>query len=1071
MESISSKQQQFITMDAQENKPHRKRHSGPSAVKKKLKKVGQNQQKQQNKKAFAFKSSVRAARSLRRTLDTETKRHKVPIAEQNFNPSLDIPPYIVAVVGPPKVGKSTLIRSLVKNYTRQNLRNVVGPITVVSGKKRRVTFIEVDNDMCSMIDVAKIADLCLLLIDGSFGFEIETFEFINILQVHGFPQVMGVLTHLDLIPRTKTLRRAKKDLRHRFWTEIYQGAKVFYLSGILSGELYPSMEVHNLSRFISVMRFHPIKWRLAHAFFLADRMEDLTACDEVRLAPESDRNIALYGYVRGTNLPDNSWVHVPGCGDYKIAEIKLLQDPCPLPEGVKKRRNLNEKQKLIYAPKCGIGHLSLDNDAVYVDLPAKTANIEPSNDLISAILRTNTGVDDKLAGATGVMLFGNSTEICEIDQNSENDESMSVDNINNREISSEATSSVSSLSSTESDADSVCENSQNEREVSTENSANNSQIKSPNNPSQSIEEGFRKLTNTLSWTKMYQGYLEHRLGQHSNLQELVYAKKEEIPQKKQTNNTPLLGELFTVNEKNKQIENDDSYSRPAMKFDFEDERTYHELKNLFVISRKSVKFRENSMDDQLEYHNGFTELDDEGNEVQNFANLPTETQFSDMENAEANSPKTLVNKGKQKPDYFNELKQQSEQQDNINKQEYNTLDIQQSAKYIGYPPGSYIRITLNYIPCEFLTNIQPNTPIIVGSLTTLELNTNCYIHTRIKQHRWRKKLLKTRDPIIVSLGWRRFQTLPIYYIEEHNKRRRMLKYTPEHSHCNAVFNGPVTHPGTGLLAIQVLHSNSQTAFRIALTGVSIENSQTVDVVKKLKLTGTPYKVFKNTAFIKGMFNSALEVAKFERSSIQTVSGIRGQIKRNISRQSGCFRASFEDKILMSDIVFLRAWHNVELPRFYNPVCNLLDHGWAGMKTVAEIRKEKNISVPFKNDSVYQKVERITPKFAGLKIPRKLEKDLPFKSKPKYSKQSKGLPNLKKPAVILEPNEQKVMKMFQQLRAAHNDHLIKRKVEAKQKQVLNEKMKKKVELKRLQSAKKRRKDFYIKVGKKQGKSKK
>ena len=1043
-------------MDTQDNKPHRKRHSGPSAVKKKLKNPGKNQQKQQNKKAFAFKSSVRASRSLRHTLDTQTKRHKIPIPEQNYNSLLDTPPFIVAVVGPPKVGKSTLIRSLVKNYTRQNLRNVVGPITVVSGKKRRVTFIEVDNDMCSMIDVAKIADLCLLLIDGSFGFEIETFEFINILQIHGFPQVMGVLTHLDLIPKTKTLRRAKKDLRHRFWTEIYQGAKVFYLSGILNGELYPSLEVHNLSRFISVMRFHPIKWRLAHAFILSDRMEDLTACDELRLAPESDRSIALYGYVRGTNLPDNSWVHIPGCGDYRIAEMKLLQDPCPLPDGVKKRRNLNEKQKLIYAPKCGIGHLSLDNDAVYVDLPAKTANIEPSNDLISAILHTNTGVDDKLADAAGVVLFGNSTEICEIDQNSENDE-----------ISSDDTSSVSDISSIESDTDSEFEISQNESEVSGENNDINSQNKSAKNPSQSIEDGFRKLTNTPSWSRMYHGYLQHRLGQHSNLQELVYAKKEQIPEKKQTVNTPLLGELFIVNERNKQIENDDSYSRPAIKFDFEDEHIFHELKNLFVTSRKSVKFRDNTVDEQLEFQNGFTELDDDGNEVQNFADLPKESEISDMK---CEDSKTLDYNNKQKPDYFNELKQRAEQQDNINKQEYNTLDMQQSAKYIGYPPGSYIRITLNSIPCEFITNIQPNTPIIVGSLTTQELNTNCYIHARVKQHRWRKKLLKTRDPIIVSIGWRRFQTLPIYYIEEHNKRKRMLKYTPEHSHCNAVFNGPVAYPGTGLLALQVLNSNATTGFRIALTGVSLENSQTVDVVKKLKLTGTPYKVFKNTAFIKGMFNSALEVAKFERSTIQTVSGIRGQIKRNLSRQSGCFRASFEDKILMSDIVFLRAWNNVELPRYYNPVCNLLDHGWTGMKTVAEIRKEKDISFPFKSDSIYKKVERITPKFAGLKIPRKLEKNLPFKSKPKYSKQSKGLPNLKKPAVILEPNEQKVMKMFQQLRAAHNDHLRKRKVETKQKQVLHEKMKKKVELKRLQNAKKRRKDFYVKVGKKQGKSK-
>ena len=58
--------------------------------------------------------------------------------------------------------------------------------------------------------------------DASFGFEMETFEFLNILQVHGFPKVIGVLTHLDMLQSTKTLRKTKKKLKQRFWTEIYQ---------------------------------------------------------------------------------------------------------------------------------------------------------------------------------------------------------------------------------------------------------------------------------------------------------------------------------------------------------------------------------------------------------------------------------------------------------------------------------------------------------------------------------------------------------------------------------------------------------------------------------------------------------------------------------------------------------------------------------------------------------------------------------------------------------------------------------------------------------------------------------
>jgi len=121
-----------------------------------------------------------------------------------------------------QVGKSTLVRSLVRHYTRQNVNEVQGPITVVSGKRRRLTLIECPNDISSMMDVAKVADLVLLMIDAHYGFEMETFEFLNILQVHGFPKVMGVLSHLDLFKSTKLVARKKKELKQRFWTEIYQ---------------------------------------------------------------------------------------------------------------------------------------------------------------------------------------------------------------------------------------------------------------------------------------------------------------------------------------------------------------------------------------------------------------------------------------------------------------------------------------------------------------------------------------------------------------------------------------------------------------------------------------------------------------------------------------------------------------------------------------------------------------------------------------------------------------------------------------------------------------------------------
>ena len=80
------------------------------------------------------------------------------------------------------------------------------------------------------------------MVDASFGFEMETFVFLNILQSHGFPKIIGILTHLDTFKDGKALKKTKQRLKHRFWTEIYEGAKLFYLSGMSNGK-YPKNEV------------------------------------------------------------------------------------------------------------------------------------------------------------------------------------------------------------------------------------------------------------------------------------------------------------------------------------------------------------------------------------------------------------------------------------------------------------------------------------------------------------------------------------------------------------------------------------------------------------------------------------------------------------------------------------------------------------------------------------------------------------------------------------------------------------------------------------------------------------
>ena len=52
----------------------------------------------------------------------------------------------------------------------------------------------------------------------------------------------------------------------------------------------------------------------------------------------------------------------------QVQEMDAMPDPCPMP-GAQKRRGLNEKERLLYAPMSDVGGLLYDRDAVYIDIP------------------------------------------------------------------------------------------------------------------------------------------------------------------------------------------------------------------------------------------------------------------------------------------------------------------------------------------------------------------------------------------------------------------------------------------------------------------------------------------------------------------------------------------------------------------------------------------------------------------------------------------------------------------------------------------------------------------------------
>ncbi|CAE7375608.1 bms1, partial [Symbiodinium necroappetens] len=327
-----------------------------------------------------------------------------------------------------------------------------------------------------------------------------------------------------------------------------------------------------------------------------------------------------------------------------------------------------------------------------------------------------------------------------------------------------------------------------------------------------------------------------------------------------------------------------------------------------------------------------------------------------------------------------------------------------------FPIGTFVRIRLEDVPAACVAAMRGERPLILGGLLPGESRMGL-VQTRIKRHRWHPKLLKSSDALLLSVGWRRFQTVPCFSLEDRGeKRMRYLKYTLEHAHCTMTSYGPMVPPNTGILAFRSWEKVGH--FRVCGTGVVMEAAPNFEVKKKLKLVGEPYKIFRNTAFVKNMFSSDLEVNKYMHAKIQTVSGIRGEVKK-AEGVKGHFRASFEDRILMSDLVVCKCWITVPFKQFYHPVIDVPN--WRPARLIGELRASQGIPVPDNQDSHYgRQLVRPERRFNAVQVPRSLQASLPFKAKTRYLPKSRKTGLAKKAAIVSSEREKAVNALLHRL---------------------------------------------------------
>jgi ribosome biogenesis protein BMS1 len=662
-------------------------------------------------------------------------------------------------------------------------------------------------------------------------------------------------------------------------------------------------------------------------------MEDNTIYEKTKQNYKAEHDLVMFGFLRGSNFRKGCRVHVVGVGDFQVDEVLIMIDPCPL-SGIVKRRVLNDRERLVYGPLAEISFLLYDNDITYIDVYLMDKNQK---------VFTNKNPDNNLKRISDHIT---ATYKISIEPN------ILTETGNIKCKKNEKKTTESDWSDVDDDLFHTLDQSKNFMELSV------ADIYPVNNNTQTGSKFFQTSScnhftqcyssrniNTSSEKTIRKSHIGIFCDSAIDLDRLVYGQsplkvtQSEVDTKPDyefvlksmpsISNTPapltvekhkILSSFLNQN----QFESNDLLKMNNLEAATELKRSHFvagdwEREKRIGISSSNHFQKTNINFKHTGYHNTENIINYMSNE--NRENQPWSKKSNRRDESKCICDNYEAYDSMTHEPIEHEMRTHHEKKHKSNSE----LESIKKKHDKEFRQGSYVRLLIKGMPCDLVNVFRSGRPLIVGGIDLTECRMG-FLKVRLKRHRWYKSPLKTRDPLIISIGWRRYITIPTFAIDDHELRCRILKYTPKYIHCLAIFWGPLCPVNTEFVCLK--SSYDIHGWRISAIGTILEMNTFLHIVKKLKLIGFPYQVRRHTALIQGMFNSQLEVANFEGATIRTVSGIRGIIKKAIRPgvkgwRPGSFRAVLEDKILLSDIVYLRTWVPLKIERLCSPVNDLL----------------------------------------------------------------------------------------------------------------------------------------------------
>ncbi|GJJ06491.1 hypothetical protein Clacol_000683 [Clathrus columnatus] len=227
-------------------------------------------------------------------------------------------------------------------------------------------------------------------------------------------------------------------------------------------------------------------------------------------------------------------------------------------------------------------------------------------------------------------------------------------------------------------------------------------------------------------------------------------------------------------------------------------------------------------------------------------------------------------------------------------------------------PGTHVTVYLKNVPEDVIKTYNPNHPFIIFALFQHEHKMSV-INFTVQRNTEYTLPVKSKDPMVLCVGPRRFRTNPIY--SQHtrgggkgaNNVHKFERFLQPGVTCVATTFAPVIF---GKQPCMLLKETADVQEPDLVAMGSFLNTDTTRIIaKRIVLTGHPFKVHKKTATVRYMFFNPDDISYFAPVQLHTKHGRSGHIRESLGTH-GYFKAHFDGPVNQMDTICMSLYKRV-----------------------------------------------------------------------------------------------------------------------------------------------------------------